>query len=716
MNTHTFQISELAEQYAASLSITYTADDSDNVSMVLTPERYAALGLAYGDRITLKCGSRTVFSGTITSAPGHSVSADSAESINITAESDFALLQRMAYCKLGSDGKVLYPAVSKNARFVGLDAFTSGVMAYAKGWSGSPIKAGFECTLSRSVPAPQGNGATPCASLMLEASSWVPEAVLLHRHAEDGGTLTLTSLDKLPHVALPKDAPITDVSLQARPDMVPPVCALIGGAHLVLPADGDVREPGAFLFTVPVDKDKGTAPAGSAAASSKTIIRGFPIPERCILKRHKAETDTELIPATSNTWKYLSRFFPQYTPYLPYAASGACLISVVPAEELNAGEEPTEDEDAQPVPANYSADIENWGAGTGTGGNEINSVYVLTEGSFPASHRSVRNLKSLRWCKATLSIVLSMSDDSYSTMPDALKPGADELFPGRVRKQSEKSGNVYVSHKTVRLNLDAILINRRKRLYDPATMKPCKGDAEYSENDAEATMSDYIAAMTAYYEASRTLYHEGSVGLLHDDTGTEEGDSTTGLCPEKLLGSSLTLQGKRGEWESMNAIIRGVTWDCNARRLTLTLGTRSALGFNEYLERRMLLKQTREDTAQRMTIAYDPADTDAAGEAADDMTVSPSINASVAGGIASVYRKPFTLYTVYTDEEGENTETWLAGGTLSKNGQTFNVPDSLHQIVNGEEGSLGWTKGGKKLKLSWHLNSGRLTYSITQEQ
>jgi hypothetical protein len=387
----------------------------------------------------------------------------------------------------------------------------------------------------------------------------------------------------------------------------------------------------------------------------------------------------------------------------------------VPAEELNAGEEPSEDEDAQPVPANYSTDIKNWGAGTGAGGNEINSVYVLTEGSFPASHRSVRNLKGLRWCKATLSIVLSMRDDSYSSMPDALKPGVDELFPGRVRKQKEEGGE-YISHKTVRLNLDAVLINRRKRLYDPATMKPCKGDAEYSNDNTGTATSDYIAAMTAYYEASRTLYHEGTVSLLHDDTGTDTGDSTTGLCPENLLGSSLTLQGKRGEWESMNAIIRGVTWDCNARMLSLTLGTRSVLGFSEQLERRMLLKQTREDTAQRMTIAYDPADKDAAGEAAADMNVSPSISATVAGGVSSTFRKPFTLYSVYKDEEGEEAETWLAGGTLSKNGQSFNVPDSLHQIEQGKETSAKWTLGGNKLKLKWHLNSGRLTYSITQTE
>lgn len=683
--THTLTIAQLQELSTSSVVLTYNTDSADILSATMLPETYSQLGFSYGDRLILTEGERIVFSGTIQSGIAYAAQASTAEVASLDAMSDLAILERTAYCKLDDEGNALYPAVNKSSKFTSLSAFTSGIYSYASGWSGSPLTSSFSCTISKSIPAPEGTGSTPCAALITEAMRWVPDSILLQRYSAEGDTLTLTSIDALEHITLSADAPITSVSLQARPELVPPVCALIGGDSFKLPTSGDVREPGSFIYPVPVDNDDDQNRAGASPASQKMVIRGVALPERCVGTRGAAEyTPTDII-VNSRTYKFLCRFFPEYKLVLPRAIAGACLVSVTAKEDLQEEDDTEEEEDKRP-PANYSDSPQSWGASAG-----FDAVYVMTEGQFNASSRSSKNLRGLKWCKATLTMQVGITASAYQKLPPIVKPAIETLFPGYRNKV-----------RLAKLKLDCILINSRFRKYDPATNQPCTGDSEYTED--ELTASDYRAALTDYYNASRTVYHDGSISLLHDGS----------LQPELLTGRSLTIAGKRVEWESMNTVVRSVTWDYQRQALSLSVGTREQLGFSDILQRRLLAKASRREVEQQLAVPFDVMDKDAQSDKETEMSVAPSISASVSGGTTAKQQRPWTLYEVPDEEDETKTKVYLAGGTLYRSGQAFNVEDTAEQITQGQPNGLPWEMNGNKLKLKWELLNGTWTYSITQ--
>lgn len=688
--THTLTIAQLQELSTSSVVLTYNTDSADILSATMLPETYSQLGFSYGDRLILTEGERIVFSGTIQSGIAYSAQASSAEVASLDALSDLAILERTAYCKLDSEGNALYPAVRKSSKFTSLAAFTSGIYSYASGWTGSPLTSSFSCTISKSIPAPEGTGSTPCAALITEAMRWVPDSILLQRYSAEGDTLTLTSIDSLEHITLAADAPITSVSLQARPELVPPVCALIGGDNFKiynsLESTGDVREPGSFIYPVPIDDNSAQDRAGASPASQKMVIRGVALPERCVGTRGAAEYTPTSIITDSSTYKFLCRFFPEYKDVLGSATAGACLVTVTPKSDLQEEDDTEEDEDKRP-PANYSDTPENWGSAAG-----YDAVYVMTEGQFNASSRSSKNLRGLRWCKATLTMQLGLGIDAYKSLPASVRPAVSSLFPGKLKKV-----------RLAKLKLDCILINSRFRKYDPATNQPCTGDSEYTED--ELTASDYRAALTDYYNTSRTVYHDGNMSLLHDGS----------LQPELLTGRSLTIAGKRAEWESMNTVVRSVTWDYQRRALSLSVGTREQLGFSDILQRRLLAKASRREVEQQLAVPFDVLDKDAQSDKETEMSVAPSISASVSGGTTAKQQRPWTLYEVPDEEDETKTKVYLAGGTLYRSGQAFNVEDTAEQITQGQPNGLPWEMNGNKLKLKWELLNGSWTYSITQE-
>lgn len=700
---HELTIERLQELCTQSVTISYNADAADVLSMQMKPEAYTELGFSYGDRLTLTEGERVVFSGVLASGAGYSAQAGSGEVVSVEACSDFNLLERTAYCKLDSEGMAMYPSVGRDSKFARLGRFLQGVFNYAKGWSGTSIESSFRCSVGRSVPVPEGNGTTTCGALMTEAMRWTPDVIMLQRYSAEGNTIEVLGVDEMPHLTLEPTALLTNVNLQARPELVPPVCALVGGDNYIVPRDGDVRVPGTFVYPVPVWKDDNSR-AGSAPNSQKMTIKGIAVPERTVGKNCAAVYDSTAILEDSRMHKFLRYFFPAYRDVLLHCSAGAPLLNVVPVEDLQE-DEPGEDEDSIDPPANYSDPL-GWGGGDG-----YDNCYVLTEGSFTASSRSTKNLRGLRWCKATISLNLSISQEQFKGLPPILKPGIDELFPGRNRRLNKKLIE-YDSHKLVNLKLDCVLVNARKRIFDPATNQPCSTDSEY-DSSTELTITDYRAALDDYYTASRTVWHEGSIDMLHDGS----------LQPELLTGNTVTIQGKRAEWNSMNAIIRSVTWNYKERTLSLNVGAREASGFSEILERRLLSKAARRDKEQRMVVPFDVADKDARKENESEMSVSPSISASVSGAVSGTYRQPFTLYVTFETAEGETEDgeeevkstVWLAGGTLHRDGQVFQVPDTDKQIELGQATGDGWEYMGEKIKLKWTYLSGEWKYSITQE-
>lgn len=496
----------------------------------------------------------------------------------------------------------------------------------------------------------------------------------------------------------PATHPLQSVTLRAREDLRVPVCALVGRVHATWPAGADIRTLGAFVYAVPVEPkqpDEEEPPgngAGGSPASQKMIIKGVAIPERRITTSDALEYNTTPIIADSNTAKFIRAFFPEYAPFIDYMEAGACLVEAVSKEDLEASMDDDGDEDAK-APANYEPDINSWAVGD-TG------VYVLTQGSFTASSRNSKNLKGLRWCKAVLSLVLCVKARP-SDVPSELWATAEELFPGRRKKDK-------IKYAYVRKTLTCNLINRRRRVYDPARNAPCSGDPEYTppppetpEDDPEnPTNSDYKTAMGQYYRAASKLQHEGNVSMLYDGS----------INPAELTGRWLTVHGMRPEWETMQAVVRSVQWDYMQRKLSMSVGPRSVMGFSEYLERRVIGRNRGRDKAQEEALAYDSQDEEVQQETEAEMSVSPSISAGTDSTSTGRWVKPFTLFT-----NPETKKLTMKGGVLKKGGQQFVVEDSETQIKDGAPGGAEWAEG-VELELRWKKKNNLITFDIYQKE
>lgn len=709
MITHVFYLSEFAGLCApGSLRLAYNTDAADVCEFELRPQGYAVpryvlngefREFAVGDALVLKRDEDDVcvFRGAMVQGAGYDAQAGTGERARLVFVSDWHFLEQTAYLRLGADGQVIYPGVLGSAAFVGAGVFAQGCFDWAAGWTGSKVRCGFNALVGGDVPVPEGNGMTSCAGLLGEAVRWLPGSFFVQRYGDEMGELRLTNAAHEGDVVLDEDALVQGVSLTERVDAVPPVCALVGGAHAVLPAGGDVREPGAFVYAVPVREDGQRGVAGSKESSSKMVLRGVAVPSRYVFERGESEHKYASIPAGGDTAEWIAQFFPEFLPFLPKMEAAYALVAAVPKSVFESAGDEVEDEDAVGVPANYSEPP--WSSAASGG------MYVLTEGSFAASSRKDKCLKGLSWCKATISMnvrVSGLGEDGWRE----LQPLAEELFPGR--RYSAKYAKD--THLTARLVLECVLINRKKRVYDPATNAPCSTDPLYDaeEDGSEPTVSEYHGALERFYAASRVAPFEGSVTMLRGD-----------FEPWGMAGKGLRILGRRGAWEDMpGTVVRSVQWEVMSDVLQLNVGGGGTLGFDEYLQRLMLARRARIDAAQRAAVPYDVEDAELRKEAEDAMMVSPAVSASVGAAVAGKIVKPWTLYSTVEGEGDERVSVvWLAGGTLRRGGQVWHLEDMRYQVEGGAPTQTPWTMYGGKPRLTWKWLGGSTqewTFDIKQ--
>lgn len=700
MSRYDWKIERLVDMVApGSLRLSYSTDGADVCSFSVAPAGYTGAVFEPGDRLILREGERVVFSGYMPNAAVRSANAGAGEDAEYEFVSDWAILERTAYLRMNAKGDIIYPGVRKNAAFVGAGDFARTAWSWAANWDGSLIQCGFESAVNAPVPVPEGNGMTSCAGLMGEAARWVPGSFFLQRYDEKGGVLKLTNAETEGELVLGEDALLQSVSLQKKVEDVPPVCALVGGAHFVLPEGGDVREPGSFIFAVPMAEAEGGAVAGSKAASSKMVIKGVPVPERYVFERGESEHLYAGITPNGPTWQWIERFYPEFAPFLEKMDAAYALVAVVPKDVIaREAEGEDDDEEANKAPANYSEPP--WSAGAGGG------MYVLTEGSFAASSRKDKCLRGLSWCKAVITLnvrVSGLGEDKWKP----LLAVAEEIFPGR--RYSSKS-NV-LTHLTAKLQMECVLINRKRRIYDPATNAPCKGDAEYNAVDdgTEPLEGEYRQALRAFYDATRGVPYEGSVTLLRGD-----------VHPADMLGKRLKITGRLSEWQDMpRAVVRAVQWDVGTDTVQLSVGAGGTLSFDEQLQRLMLARRGRVDEAQRGTVPYDVEDEELRAEEESAMSVSPSVNSSVGAAVAGKIVKPWTFYTMIEGEgDSKVSVVWLAGGTLRRGNKVWHVEDMRTQVEDGVPTDKPWRLYGSAPKITWKWLGGTGAdwyYSITQD-
>lgn len=688
MASYSWSVEDLQGLALGSLQLVYNADGADTLSFELTADKYAKLPLQPLDRLTVTDGGRVVFSGLVPQGASCEEQAAQGELVSFELQSDYYVLEHTVFAKMNLTGDVVFSRTPARSKTTNLGEVVSAV----RNWLGSFLPSSLLCDVASVVPTPTSSGSSPCSSLLEAGLRWVPDALVVQRYSTSGNTLRLTKPGLLGDVLTlsPATHSLQAVSLRARHDLQVPVCALIGGARGVWPAGADIRTLNAFVYAVPIDRDEDPETvrggAGNSPASQKMVVRGVHLPDKLIWERSADEFKTSSITDSSNTAKFIQEILPEYADFIPYMGASACLVTVTPKSVLEAEAEESDDEDAK-APANYSDDPQSWSA-------DGKAVYVHTEGSFAASSRSSRNIRGLKWCKATLAIVFSL-EVANPDIPTDLFKRAQELFPGK-----RKSGGNWFRY--VRKTISCNLINKRRKVYDSATNRLCSTDPEYSEetdtSDDTPTVADYKTAMAQYYEAASKLQHEGSITLLHDGT----------LNPAELTGRRVLVTGMRTEWETMNATIRSVSWDYQQQKLSLTLGTRAALGFDELLERRLIARNRGRDEAQRNALDYDPQDTEAQEAQESEMSVSPSVSASTDKQSSGRWHKPFTLYI-----NEETDEITMAGGTLRFGTESFNVEDTEQQITAAAGNGSKWVRN-KKVRLKWYKKGGALTYDIFQ--
>ena len=682
----TIDLARLQELALNSLQLSYNTDSPDTLNVTLAPEVYEAeIPLKPGARLTVMDGGTVIFSGALQSGANFDYQAGSAARVQMEFQSDYALLDRMVFARLNNKGEAIFARGAVNADTTTIQEVVSSI----SGWLDSRMPSRLNCTVNRKIPTPQSDGTSSCASLLNEAMRWVPDSVFVQRYSGSGNSLLLTTPSALGAVEFDvNDRTMQSLSVQECADLRAPVCALVGGAKGVWPAGADIRTPGAFVYAVPVqrDTDPETAMqrggAGDSPASSKMVVRGVRVPEQLTFVKSADEYKYEPYSAQSATHKFIKRFFPELAPLQRVAAAGTCFVNVT--SESDFLDELREADEEAELPDNYTDNVESWGA---------TATYVHTEGSFPASPKNSKNVKGLRWCKAQLSIVIAVRADAE--LSKEVKKICQEYLPGKTK--SKEGVSFFYVKKTLVCNL----INRRRRVYDPATNKLCSDDPGYGEESSvepeeTQTMLDYAAAMQEYQKAASVTQHEGSVSMLYNGS----------VQPWTLTGKLVRIKGLRSEWENMSAVVRSVSWDYQNRKLSISFGPRSVMAFSEILERQKIGMSVSRDSAQRNAIAYDPADSEAQKETEESMSVSPSITAGADTNSLGRRYKPWTLHLREEDDV-----LVMVGGTIRHGNETFHI-DDMDKQTDGSE----WEEG-KKVKIKFEKDAaGKTTYKLYQDK
>lgn len=674
-------IDELQDVALTSLQFTYNVDSPDSLSFQLKPEHYyTELPLKPLDRLTVRQGDRVVFSGIVPLGALCATQAAEGESVSIDLQSDFYILDHTVYAKLNQEGQAVFSRASAYSRTTTI----SDVCKSVSSWLGGYLPSQLRCECSARIPTPTSNGTAPCSALLGDAMRWVPDSVMVQRYGVSN-SLLLTKASNLEELRLDTSSHLLQsVSFQPRTDIQVPVCALVGDIHQTWPGGADIRTLGAFVYAVPMKNNTG-------AGNQKMIVKGVPVPKRRQFLRSIEEFKLEKIAPQTDEAKFILSMFPEYAPFLLYMQVGSVLVNVVSKADFS--DELEEDDEDAKIPANYDDKPETWeGAG-------VNSIFVHTEGSFPAASTSHKNVSGLKWCKASLSVVLGVIVTRDTDLPKELHDLAQELFPGRRRSNGERWAYV---RKTLTCNL----IDKRRKVYNAANANLCAGDADYKTEQPEydeATRADYISAMEQYFDSASKLQHEGNIELK----------LTEDLNPAAMTGRLIRVNGLRPEWAraEMNSVVRSVSWDYQRGQLSLTTGPRSTMGFDELLERRLLARNRGSEEAQRMNIAFDRDDEEGAAAEDSALSISPSITAGTDKESSGRWHKPFTLYFQNGDPEGT---VFLAGGVIRlSRQQVFNIEDTDKQIIDGKATGGKWVYGSK-VKIRRKKKGGELTFDIIQ--
>lgn len=481
----------------------------------------------------------------------------------------------------------------------------------------------------------------------------------------------------------------------------PPVCALRGRYTYTLPVGASIYQPGAFVYHVPKENvSLGGMDAENLEKYPATIqqtalpwqiVKGYKVPAGWRTLKGGAINMRSAVSNTNDCHTFWGRYFRTLRKVNQEClAYGAAVFEALPVAEAY----PEEDEDdetgtvpgtntwhpptleSKNGPANYKEFTDD----------DTPNLYVLHEGSFPASSNSRGNVKGLHFCRGTLRqyVWLTKAATGLATPTEI-----SDFFAGSMTT-TPADGSTGETVAYTCLTLDAVFIDRRRKRYQEGTNNDTDPTEEDEQPDAgtqpstELTEQDYIAALSDYYYSSRP----------HGTNGTVQIAKVRAYTHGTALG-----------------VLKSARWVPSSGELTLTTGAGGPLGMQAILQRQQVgRRQALNDLADKIATASQPSDDsttsseDAEEESYGMVGASTSANHQVDATAAKL--EPFA---VFLDDDGKR---WINGGPLPTPGGVIDVP--AQEITTWRQGRQYF------IKATWNRTTraweGRLLYRDPEQQ
>ncbi len=725
--TYTYTLAELSALGATNLSILYRSLEADTASLRVPLQRPTSTPLpwANGDRIRIhderEADCPRIFSGRVKRM--NTTIASTNYAVQVELANDVDVLDSTIFAYIDESGKIHYAQSFYSARALGESPYgerlTSAGTVCERCFDWAKAGGAMDCELSllfdSTILGVAGTGSQSCWSLIRQALKWVPDAASRMIYQASGqDTLCITTsrnnlaaridvhsktIDILGWSQRGSFGGIEAVALTPRPDLIPPVVAMTGRLQMVLPEDGNVRAPGAFIYHVREsgahgashEEVKKAAQAAALEMAPWQIVQGKAAPltiTNALGNVNRREKAAEAPAKILEWWG---------------GTAGFTLLKKLGTSRLTFGKalfEPVAQSDAyppddteNPAPANYASPAQ-WG-----------TLYLLTDGSFPARPEASENIGGLEWCRGKLSQYVWITPGS--TLPSGVsREQVMDFFAGT---HPVLDGNTKKQTRYALLTLDGVWINRRRVRYregdnhttpSAATMalsEAAETDAISSPTSPSGPDADYATALQDFFAATRKLYYDGSITLT-DVRG----------CPGELLAHGINIRGLQPEWETMLTPCNAVDYDPILRRATLTLGSRDSLTIDELLERQDLgrvqaASRTSGDTDNPLdpTPDNDYSGSEGEGDASDyGEMVAPSINASIAAYTAG---RPLNSWEAYP----EGDKWYMNGGSVA-------TPSGWVTVEAMD--ITPYYKPNRKFYAEWSDKAGKIIYRYVTQQ
>lgn len=412
---------------------------------------------------------------------------------------------------------------------------------------------------------PFAQSAASFAEVLREIQRWVPSLTSRWDYSGARPKLVFSATETAEQVQLHGQA-ITAIDLKPRPDLIPPVVAIISKSKAwdgskfstvsIAPRGGDVSTPGAIYLEVSAD-DTGRANDPEVKEEIEEEQRGHEAQDlsydrpKMVIKGDKIPQGSE----GTGDIKWWEKHFPLLNKTTALK-TGACTVTPQPA----------------PAEANGQYDA-------------AATKYELVEGMIDET------MTAIKWCDTEVEQAIMYTG---GTPPVELKG----LFPIR-HKSGHYFGYFRVVVRTINCRRKTYILNGEgTTIYTPPDGGGTPEEEEEEEKEekesapGQAMMDSHWAnyyddAVESLYNATRALPWEGSITGINL-VGCD------GRCPR--IGEHINIHGLKPKWASMNALIQGIGIDYDSGIMSITTGPPTHLSIQDLIDLNKGLQNQQEQT------------------------------------------------------------------------------------------------------------------------